>query len=143
MPEHTSSPTDAQTATTTDDNSENTAISGVPMQNETVTTEIIDESSGDKRRVKRTYTRVIADSKHITYVHVGDTLVRAMTGETTEDEIIAIGPDISTCDGMHVQLAEMESPLHLNLIRKWIQRGDAVIYGTRQSTYSEVEGVDY
>jgi len=145
----TENPDAAQTETSTDQPEEPVnAFDAVPEHNETVSTEITDDSYDDKRRVKETYYRVISDGEHITYIHDGDTLVRAHENGLVTDEIKAIGPNISSTDGMHVVL-EKESPsphmnpIHLNLIRKWIDNGDAVIYGKRQSRYSEVKGVDY
>ena len=143
-------PTDESTTDReTDEEEENTekesnsAFATLPEHNETISKKVIDDTFDGKRRVKRTYRRVISHHTQITFIHTGDTIVRAMNGEPVEDEIVNIGPNISRSDGMHVVLADCDTPIHLNLIRKWIKKGDAFIQGRRHSTFTELEGVDY
>lgn len=135
--------TDSRPKTTPPDHFED-----IPDHGEVVSKEVIDDSFDGKRRVQKVTYRVIADPDHITYIHDGDQLVRRSGNSQVQHEIQEVGPNSSRCDGMHVKLLNVNktirmNPIHLNLIRKWIDRGDAVIYGKRWSESSEIEGVDY
>lgn len=128
------------TSTTTDASIDRS----VPKSNETVSKRVLttNDDTG-RRRVERTYTRVIRSPDGIVNVEVGDTLVRdAGRGKTDEWTITALGSDVSSSEGIHVA-TDSGTPMHLRLIYRGLEKGNIVIHGERTETFTEVKGQDY
>lgn len=115
-----------------------------PEHNETLDKEVLKEYD-DKRRVERTYRRVITDPEDLIYIQPGDTY-RSVDGYFRE--VKEVGPHISMTDGLHVRLEtdddEEDHIMHFGILQGALESDDpAWIEGTRTSRFSELEGVDY
>lgn len=110
-----------------------------------MTKEVLNESDG-KRRVEEAKEVAFYTSRDVVMIETGDHVHRAMPGGEEVDEVLAIGDDLSPCDGLHAKLTDPRDGtkiVHLRLIQRWLDRDDCWVTGERTNRHTEVEGVDY
>lgn len=107
------------------------------LDGQTITKEETEEG-----RIKEKYWECISDPDRIMYMQKGDKLVFHNLGHDGSRrevrEVKAVSSDISSETGIHALVSyEDDQPLHMSLIRRWVDDRDLYICGTRTAEYAD------
>lgn len=99
--------------------------------------------SVENGRKEVTEWQVIEDAERIGYIESGDIIVHPQQPNHSRNEkreILEIGDDISSTNGMHVRLdLDDRAVVHWRLIEDWLDEYELFIIGTRESSYRDTE----